>query len=286
MLIDQLFPQVIGAKATLTHRFVEEAVSRGVALDVANELLGLAPANLQGVECFLDNMTGLWRYEFGFPYQVGGDFVWGTHLWVPVGCLVSALCCVKHRLFGDKRTEYLARLADPDRHQVTLVEMIPGSKLSAEIPAEFEVAGLGAGNHRVDWRIGPHGGRTVLLDVKRRMSDFIQHAQQITNDTNVAPEPEHDPEILFLSVEDKFVSGDPDVTLQGAWIVTDIQQDHEELANAFAALDPDKVHFAILGDWETDAYVLSRRPEDEQYLRALLQLEPSSRFTFSGQHEG
>jgi hypothetical protein len=46
-------------------------------------------------------------------------------------------------------------------------------------------------------------------------------------------------------------------------------------------LDKTKVHFAILGDWLSDAYVLSRRPEDEQFLRRLFGLAESSRFTFS-----
>ena len=164
-------------------------------------------------------------------------------------------------------------------HQVTIVEMIPAHKVSADIPLEFEISGLGAGNRTVDWVISPEDGRTVLLDVKRRTADFIRQAELMGGE-GAAPEPDHDPALSFRSVEQKFVLADPDVQLQGVWIFADIQQDEEFLHNTFAALDAGKVHFAILGDWKPDAYVLARRDEDWQYLLDLFHAEPSTRFTF------
>jgi hypothetical protein len=280
MLIDLVFPQVVADRTTLRQRLVDEAMSKGIDNVVANELVALLPQKLRDAECFLDKITGLWRYEFGLPHKIGGDLMWGTHMWVPVGCLVLALSCVKRRLAADKRADYLARLADPERHQVTLVEMIPATKIDLAIRADFEVAGLGVGNRSVDWNIEPCAGRTVLLDVKRRTRDFIEQAELSTDEMTQAPEPRHDPGILFRSVEQKFVPADPDGRLQGVWIVTDIQQDEEKLANAFKALDSTKVHFAILGDWEPDACILSMRPGDEQLLRGLFHLQPSSRYTF------
>jgi hypothetical protein len=125
----------------------------------------------------------------------------------------------------------------------------------------------------------------VLLEVKRRTRDFIEQADQIADEMPEAPEPQHDPKILFRSVEHKFVPAYPDERLQGVWIVTDIKQNEGELANAFNTLDPAKVHFAILGDWEPDAYVLSRRAGDRQYLRELFHVQSSSRFTFNGRNE-
>jgi hypothetical protein len=86
-------------------------------------------------------------------------------------------------------------------------------------------------------------------------------------------------------VETKFRTADPDLQLQGVWIVTNIKQNNERLWAAFAALDSSKVHFAILGDWKSDAYILVRRDEDEQYLRGIFHLGKSSRFTF-GNDEG
>ncbi len=77
-----------------------------------------------------------------------------------------------------------------------------------------------------------------------------------------------------------------DARLQGVWIITDIRQDEENLYGAFTALDASKVHFAILGDWKPDAYVLVRRDEHRQYLLDLFHAEPSTRFTFRRADEG
>lgn len=281
MLINHVCPEIVGDQAILRQRLVDEAMSMGIENGFANELVTLLPQDLLDAGCFLDKITGLWRYEFGLPYEIGGDLMWGTHMWVPVSSLVLALSCVKRRLGADKRADYVARLADPGRHQVTLVEMIPGTKIDPTVAADFEVAGLGVGSRSIDWNIGPYADRRVLLDVKRRTRDFIEQAEQTTDVMIEAPEPQHDTRILFRSVEQKFVPANPDGRLQGVWIVTDIQQDEEALADAFNALDPMKVHFAILGDWDPDAYILSRRPADEQLLRELFHLQSSSRFTFT-----
>jgi hypothetical protein len=131
-------------------------------------------------------MTNIWRYEFGVPYDIEDDLFWGTHMWVPVQCLFNALLCAHSRLLHNACATYLERLVDPITHQATLVEMIPGYKVDSAVPVQFEVPGLGVGNRTVDWVIGPHNGRTILLDVKRRTADFIKQAEQI-GDEYVAP---------------------------------------------------------------------------------------------------
>ena len=285
MFIDQVFPEVVGGKSTLRERLLTNAAASGWPEERANALIAIVPQRLINSACFLDKMTGLWRYEFGMPYDIAKKLVWGTHMWVPADCLFFALSSAYSRLPENKRAAYLERLADPDRHQATLVEMIPAHKVDAAVPMAFEVAGLGVGDRAVDWVIGPQGGRTTLLDVKRRTTDFIQQAERIGTE-GAAPEPDHDPALLFRSVEQKFVAADPSVRLQGAWIFTDIQQEEELLARAFSALDPDKVHFAVFGDWKPDVYVLVRREADRQYLLDLFRGEPSSRFTFKRGDEG
>jgi hypothetical protein len=50
------------------------------------------------------------------------------------------------------------------------------------IPAEHEVGGLGEGSRAVDWVIGPVDGRRVLLDVKRRLADFIAAVGELSVD--------------------------------------------------------------------------------------------------------
>jgi hypothetical protein len=121
--------------------------------------------------------------------------------------------------------------------------------------------------------------------VKRRTTDFIKQAELMGGE-GAAPEPDHDPALLFRSVEQKFALADPAERLQGVWIVTDIKQDEEHLHSAFSALDASRVHFAILGDWKPDVYVLVRRDEDRQYLLDLFHAEPSTRFTFRRADKG
>lgn len=284
MFIEQIFPAVVAQKSTLRECLLAEAKIRGMPNVDMEEIMSIVPSALIEAGAFLDQMTKLWRYEFGVPFDIGKDLVWGAHMWVPVHCLFNALVCAYSRLPKDKCIEYLKLLADPSKHQTTLVEMIPGHKVNPEVPVQFEVAGQGAGNKTVDWVIGPHNGRIVLMDVKRRTTDFIKQTERI-GEESVAPEPDHDPKLLFRSVEDKFVTADPSLNLQGVWVVTDIKQNEALLSAAFAALDASKVHFAILGDWKPDAHVLVARAEDEQYLRSLFNVQESTRFTFN-QNEG
>jgi hypothetical protein len=279
MYIEHVFPAVVAGKDTLWKRLLEEAAGQGIAEERAKTLVSEIPEPPAGAGAFLDKLTGLWRYEFGVPYDIADQPVWGTHMWVPVGNLFAAICCACARLPVEKRALFFQRLADPDVHHTVLVEMVPAHTISNEVPMAFEVCGLGAGNRTVDWVIGPYANRTVLLDVKRRTTDFIKQMAQ-TKEDGAESAPDHDPALLFRSVEQKFVPADPDARLQGVWVLTNIKQDEDRLLAAFGDLDETKVHFAILGDWKRDAYVVARRGEDRQYLMKLLQREPSMRFTF------
>jgi hypothetical protein len=282
MLIKQILPQVVGEQCPLRDRLRVNASVIGWSEVRFKELIGIIPQPLLNSECFLDKLTGLWRYEFGIPYDIASQLVWGTHMWVPVDNLFATLSAACARLSVDKRAAYIARLADPNRHQAVIAEMIPAHKVAEVVPMAFEVIGLGAGNRSVDWAIGPLDGRTTILDVKQRNTDFIRQAERIGT-AGADQEPDHDPALLFRSVEQKFVVADPDVRLQGAWICTAIKQEEQQLTNAFNDLNPGKVHFAIFGDWKRDVYLLARREADRQYLLDLFRVEPSSRFTFKAQ---
>lgn len=74
----------------------------------------------------------------------------------------ALLALVPAPLIGT-RAEYLVRLNHPERHAITLAEMIPGSKLPAGTQAAFEVSGLGIGNSTVDWLITGNGRRILLF---------------------------------------------------------------------------------------------------------------------------
>ena len=280
MFIEQILPAVIAQKSTLREQLIAESKDKGVQSVVMDGIISLVPKALIDSPAFLDKLTNLWRYEFGVPYDIGKDFFWGTHMWVPVYCLFNTLLCAHSRLTKDQCVEYMKRLAIPDKHQSTLVEMIPGHKVDPPVQVQFEVPGVGIGNKTVDWVIGPYNGRNVIIDVKRRSIDFIKQAERISAESE-APEPDHDPSLIFRSIEGKFDTSDPNYFLQGAWIVTDIKQDERLLSAAFEVLNASKVHFTIIGDWKSDAHVLVKRSEDEQYLRALFHIQESDRFTFT-----
>lgn len=280
MLIDNVLPETALVKDRLTTRLLAEAQTRYLPQEKIEVVLSILPDAIAQAGAFLDEMTGIWRYEFGVPYQQGTSLIWGTHMWLPVNHLLDALLCAADRVSSGKLAVYLQNLADPLKHPQTLVEMVPARRIASGIPLDFEVTGLGSGNRTVDWAVGPQNGRLVLCDVKRRTKDFLIQFEQI-GDAVEAPEPNHDPALLFRSVEHKFVSNNPDQYLQGAWIFTDIAQNENRLREAFMALDGSKVHFAILGDWLSDAYVLSRRPKDTQFLRSLFGLTDSTRFVFT-----
>lgn len=278
MLIEKVWPAVVSKKSTLRNQLFAQAKTCGEPKNRASEIISAVPKRLLNASAFRDRLTDLWRYEFGLPYEISDDLLWGTHMWPSVKDLYSALRCAYSRLTSPERTLFLERLADQNEHLSAFAEMIPADKIDSAVPLRFEVPGMGVGNRTVDWVIGPLDNRTILLDVKRRKADLIQQMERLGD--GVAPEPNHDPALLFRSVVDKFNQADPDVCLQGAWIVTDIQQEKNELERAFCKLDDSKMHFAVIGDWRPDIYTLVRRNQDEQYLLDLFHAEHSTRFTY------
>lgn len=280
MWIEKIKPELVGGKSTLPDCLAAEGVSRGWAAAETAALMALLPPALSACACFLDKLTGIWRYEFGRPHTVGNELLWGTHMWPPVPVLFEVLACARLRLPPEKLAAYLTLLTDADKQQEYLAEMFPLLRVNSSIPANHEAGGRGAGNTTVDWAIGPVNGRSVLLDVKRRFADFI--AQMSMPAEGSVPAPEHDPALLFRSVEKKYLPADPDAVLQGAWIVTDIKQEAGELDSAFAGLDAGKVHFAVLGDHRPDIHLLVRREQDRAFLLDLFRTAKSDRFVFTG----
>jgi len=272
MYIETLFPQVIASINSLVDQIMLEA--KELKIDDEIDLISNLPSPLIGSNAFLDKMTNLWRYEFGVPYEFQGSLLWGTHMWVPVTNLIKALLVVHNRLSDPEKEIYFKRLNIPGKHLEALVEMIPGDKIAIDVPIEFEVQGYGSGNKTIDWLIKPDETRNVLIDVKRRMTDFIHHMRDTDEPDNV----EHDHELLFRSIEDKFITVDSNEQLQGVWIVTDIKQNKDKLISAFHNLDASKVHFAILGDWRDDALILSHNENDSKYLSELFQIGESTRY--------
>jgi len=234
-------------------------------------------------ECFLNRIDGLWKYEFGEPYVLKNSFVVGHDMCPSVRDLLAVVHCANKRLSAEKRNYYFERLSNPGKHMDTLVEFSPILRLSEKVTVDFEVA-TGVGNRNVDWLIRSNSlKRLVLVDVKRRIQDILELLNRINRGGTEQP-PTHDASILFRSIEEKYASKNPDAQLQGAWIMTDVQQEESEIENAFNSLDESKVHFAILGDWDPGIKLLTRRDEDRQFLFDLFRENSSNRMTFSRPH--
>ena len=199
-------------------------------------------------------------------------------MWLPVDHLRIALEAALTRVPQGKRAAYLARLADAGAHWSTLSEMMPSARLNEAATADFEVAGHGTGNTTVDWAV-EFAGRRIILDVKSRFADLLKQVER-KDEEGFMPEPDHEPALLFRSLASKFEDADPEVTLQGAWIVSHIKQDRARLERAFLDLPVGKVHFAILGDWEADVYVMVRRPQDAAVLLEAFTAVHSTRFIY------
>jgi hypothetical protein len=278
MLIDRLFPQCVGGKAPLRQLLLDAATSFEMAAQEAQILVQLLPRPLIDAPGFLDMSTGLWRYEFGKPFILNDQMIFGTHMFLPVNELLLATGAFARWVQVGKRAAYLAALNDPSKHPAALAEMMPVCRLPFTLAVDYEVSGYGPGNRTVDWALQA-GGRRILLDAKSRTTDFIQQACN-AGQKGEMPAPEHDHKLMFKSIEGKFNAADPAIQLQGAWITTHIMQNRIEIDNAFAAVDPAKVHFAMFGDWRSDVSLLVRREVDRQFLLKLFNVTQSQRFFF------
>ena len=146
MWIERIAPELVVAKSTLLEIIRAEMLGRGFGIEACDALFSILPSSLARCECFLDRLTGLWRYELGEPHRVGGKLIWGVHMWPEVSVLVDVLECARHRLSSERLGGYLMLLADLRKHQDHLAEMYPMLRVDPSVDAEHEVAGLGVGN--------------------------------------------------------------------------------------------------------------------------------------------
>jgi hypothetical protein len=223
-----------------------------ISRDDADQISRLVPAQILELVCFLDRITGEWRYDYGEPLVLpNGQRLFGTNTYNEVDRLFDVLDCPRRRLDPDQLANYIGRLADRVNHQHLLVEFAPILRLNASVKVEYEVSGFGKSNNTIDWLI--HSEPVcLLLEVKNRIRDLIEasiHMQRGKTDPDgTAPAPIHDPTLLFKSVESKFRTRNPSEMIQAIWIATTLKQEESELRAAFAQLDASYVHVVLLGD--------------------------------------
>lgn len=286
MKLPRVRPTMVGGIAELESLFASLGRYRGIPRDVVQGVFALAPEGLKASSCFLDRLTGLWRYDFGEPLDLpSGGVVVGTTMFQPVDVLYDVLSTAQRRLTPSQLSNYLIRLADPKKHDDFLFEFAPIVRLGENVGSTYEVMGFGDGNSTVDWLLRPEKGPPILLDVKNRTKDLLQSLTSVQEgDRSVdgsAPVPSHDANLLFASVEQKFRPKSPTEMVQAVWVGTDLKQEEKELTTAFSLLDPSKVHVAILGDWHDDAYVVTNDAIAKEHALATLGVRESRRFVFN-----
>jgi hypothetical protein len=280
MRIDEYMPQIIGGRSTVRDRLARSLSDAGEPQNCIDEILTGLPRPLADAEAFLDLSTNLWRYEFGEAFVDGADLIVGSNTWPPVAHLQFALQAMWRHLNVVQRTAAMRRLCRASKHSEVLAEMMPVHHVSATTAATPDLKGFGPGNTDVDWSMQPGDGRPILVEVKSRVVDFLHQAGRADVD-GYMPAPVHDHDAMFRRIQGKFNVANPEAQLQGCWINSYITQNAVEIRRAFDALDPGKIHFAILGDWERDATILSRRPVDEEHLLQTFGLVASTRFVFN-----
>lgn len=253
-------PELIGGFAEMSSLFKAISYERGLPISYSARIATLIPESIQKLPCFLDKLTGLWRYEYGKPITLStGGTVVGTPMFPEVERLFEVVCCAAWRLDADELSVYLARLTDPGRHEDVIVEFAPVLRLPDTVIVEHEVCGNGVGNSTVDWSIQSPGEPKLLLEVKNRIRDLIESFEAMASwyPDQPIPPPSHDHSMLFRSVAPKFQTRLPGETIQGVWIKSELKQEKTQLQRAFWRLDNASVHVAVLGNWGPEAYVLA-----------------------------
>ncbi len=287
MRLPKVPPVVIGGIAALPDMFVAIATARKLPRDQAEQATAVLPEQLAQAPCFLDRITGLWRYDFGNPYDrpPDGGTVFGTHMWQPIERLFDVILCAMQLLTPEQVESCAIRLADPNKHEDMLVEFAPVLRLSPAVTANYEVEGYGEGSTTVDWLVQDGHDPSLCLDVKNRTRDLLESFIKMQRGERApegpAPAPTHDTGVLFRNLEEKFQPRDPKRSLQGAWITTELKQEESELRAAFAQLDRRRIHFAVLGDWDDDVYILCDDEAIRRRIAEFLRIRESRRFVFS-----
>jgi hypothetical protein len=159
------------------------------------------PAQIVKLICFFDRITGLWRYDYGEPFDLaGGQVVFRGNTYNEVDRLFDVLNCARWRLNPRQLSNYLRRLADPNKRQDLLIEFAPILRLDPSAEVDYEVAGYTEGNNTIDWFIRSERV-SLLLEVKNRIKDSIEALARIQrgekDPDGTAPAPTHDPFVLF-----------------------------------------------------------------------------------------
>jgi hypothetical protein len=278
MSIKDLLGPLVGETSHLVDVFLDVAEKYGQGREGATELFRILPMEVKSALAFFDQLTSRWRYDFGEPLELQGSnqVLLGTHQWPEVEHLYRALRSMEQNVPTPALLQYLKRLAERSKHQEVLFEARPLFYLAEGTAPEFEVSGYGKGNRTIDWRFSPKGSVDILVEVKYRIGDVVQHIGPMApgldaGQDSVSSGPGK-PEALFPSTFDKFLAVNPSTQLQGAWVYSNIKVKLADLVAYFLSLPEDQLHFAIISTWNETGFLLSRKGVDRERIMQIFGL--------------
>src|SRR5688572_9657196 len=113
--------QAVAGIAEFSELAVSIQILRGESRASAEALVEAVPAVLRQAPCFLDRLTGLWLYDFGEPVTTSRGYVYGGgRTWHELTNIIDVLTCARARLENPVLSDYLLRLADPNKHAYML----------------------------------------------------------------------------------------------------------------------------------------------------------------------
>lgn len=262
------------------------AVLLGDSKEKADNLFQLLPGELQLAPAFFLLLTKKWCYEFGDVIDRMPLDYWliGSEQFPELENLYRGLCAADKYLTHSQFLDFMQRLSHSGKHLSTLAELAPLVRVSEGVAVDYEVSGYGDGNHPIDWLFSPKSGIPILMDVKYRIVDLVQHMSQMMPYLDAGQEqifaPELDPAFLFKDTTEKFVARSQNDFLQGAWIYSHIKQDKSKLLAYFNSLDRKRLHYAILSQWNGDAFILCRDDINRDYLYSFFNLNHTEKYVY------
>ncbi|MGD0038497.1 MAG: hypothetical protein ABSC53_14520 [Bacteroidota bacterium] len=271
---------------TIREAFCKVGIPLGDTKEKAEDLFSILPRELKIAPAFFLVLINKWCYEFGevFDRMPRNHILLGSEQFPQIEYLYLGLRAADKYLSRVQLLSFLQRLAHPAKHLIALGELTPLVRISKTVTPTYEVEGYGNGNRSIDWLFEPKEGVPILMDVKYRIVDLLQHMNQmipeIDDGKSALSTPEIDPESLFKDTIEKFIPRSTKIYLQGVWIHSHIKQEKAKLQSCFNNLDPQRLHFAIMSRWEGNAYILCRDEVDIEYLYKFFDLTPKNEFVY------
>ena len=241
----------------------------GLSTSDADSTYNLLPRSLQNSMAFFDQLSRIWRYDYGVPHKLKSGIIIGYHQYPIVSVLLRGIRRVHEFLPNEKFIEFSKRLENRSKHFDFLSELDPVIRLDQGFQIIYEPSGYARGNRRIDWLIIFDDGSQCLVDVKNRVKPIIKLGQTALDQSGKNADLSKEVESakgIFKSSEIKFLPQKKNI-LQGVWVRIDVFVNQDELHEEFSSLDPKLVQFAVLTTFDSEAVILARNLDIKNWVK-------------------